>query len=151
MGRPKLIDRNAILDAAEAVVCRDGASKLTVEAVAQEAGISKASVLYDYGTKQGLIRAVIGRQLELEDLALAGAVLARGPTADAHIRAYVDHVSRAPSDEDRAVTSNLCALLREEDIRQPVRDFIRRRLEMVVASATSRAAPPWPSSPSRGC
>lgn len=44
MGRIRVIDRDHLLDAAEAVVARDGAVKLTLESVAAEAGVSKASV-----------------------------------------------------------------------------------------------------------
>ena len=42
MGRRRTIDRNAILQAAERVVHRSGAARLTLDAVAAEAGISKA-------------------------------------------------------------------------------------------------------------
>src|SRR3546814_2511896 len=42
MARPRTIDRDAVLDAAQRVVARDGAAGLTLEAVAAEDGISKA-------------------------------------------------------------------------------------------------------------
>src|SRR3546814_15074706 len=67
MARPRTIDRDAVLDAAQRVVARDGAAGLTLEAVAAEAGISKASVLYDYGTKQALIKALLERRIAAED------------------------------------------------------------------------------------
>ena len=57
MGRTRVIDREAVLLAAERVITRDGAARVTLEAVAAEAGISKASVLYDYKTKQALLKA----------------------------------------------------------------------------------------------
>ena len=47
MARPRTIDLDRVLDAGERVVMRDGASNLTLDAVATEAGISKGSVLYD--------------------------------------------------------------------------------------------------------
>ena len=59
MARPRVIDQNDILDAAEVVVMRNGAAQLTLDAVAIEAGISKASVIYDYKSKQQLIKSVI--------------------------------------------------------------------------------------------
>ncbi|MEE3100094.1 MAG: TetR/AcrR family transcriptional regulator, partial [Pseudomonadota bacterium] len=37
MGRRRSVDRDALLDAAETVVRRDGAARLTLEAVAAEA------------------------------------------------------------------------------------------------------------------
>ena len=55
MGRKRVIDQEQVLDAAQRVVARDGAARLTLDAVAEEAGISKASVIYDYKSKQALI------------------------------------------------------------------------------------------------
>jgi AcrR family transcriptional regulator len=45
MGRSRKLDREALLDAAQEVVSRDGASNLTIEAVAANAGVGKATVL----------------------------------------------------------------------------------------------------------
>ncbi|MBL6430319.1 MAG: TetR family transcriptional regulator [Alphaproteobacteria bacterium] len=63
MGRKRTIEPDAVLDAAEQVVMRDGAARLTLDAVACAARINKASVLYDYKTKQALIKAVLERRL----------------------------------------------------------------------------------------
>lgn len=63
MGRKRVIDQQAVLDAAERVVGRDGAANLTIDAVAREAGINKASVLYDHKSKQALVEAVVDRAL----------------------------------------------------------------------------------------
>lgn len=64
MARPRSIDPNQLLDAAERVVARQGVPALTLEAVAAEAGISKGSVLYDYRSKAALVQAVVNRALE---------------------------------------------------------------------------------------
>src|SRR5690606_27453443 len=61
MGRKRAIDQQGILDAAERVVARDGAANLSIDRVAKEAGISKASVLYDFKTKQAVLEAVVER------------------------------------------------------------------------------------------
>ena len=61
MGRKRVIDQEAILDAGEAVVARDGVTGLTLEAVAKQAGISKAAVIYDYKSKQAVIEAIVER------------------------------------------------------------------------------------------
>ncbi|HFL8188134.1 TPA: helix-turn-helix domain-containing protein [Stenotrophomonas maltophilia] len=55
MGRRKSIDPQHVLDAAERVVAQVGAARLTLDAVAAEAGVSKASVVYDFQSKAGLI------------------------------------------------------------------------------------------------
>lgn len=61
MGRKRTIDQHSVLDAAERVVARDGAANLSLDRVAKEAGISKASVLYDFKTKQAVLEAVVER------------------------------------------------------------------------------------------
>jgi AcrR family transcriptional regulator len=57
-----LLDR--VLDAAEAVVVRQGIANLTLEAVAAEAGISKGGLLYHFPTKDRLIDALVRRSAE---------------------------------------------------------------------------------------
>lgn len=53
---------DAILDAAEAVVLRDGMGKLTLDAVAKQAGLSKAGLLHHVPSKDELIGAMVRRQ-----------------------------------------------------------------------------------------
>jgi AcrR family transcriptional regulator len=57
-----LLDR--VLDAAEAVVVRQGIGSLTLEAVAAEAGISKGGLLYHFPTKDRLVEALVTRSAE---------------------------------------------------------------------------------------
>lgn len=54
-----LTDR--VLDAAEAVVVRQGIANLTLDAVAAEAGISKGGLLYHFSNKDRLIEAMVTR------------------------------------------------------------------------------------------
>ncbi len=61
MARPKSIDREAVLDLAEAIVCKQGISALTIDAVAKAAGISKGGVQSCFGTKAALIDALFTR------------------------------------------------------------------------------------------
>jgi len=53
-----------ILTAAERVVLRDGVMRLTVEAVAREAKLSKGGVLYHFATKESLIQAMLDRLIQ---------------------------------------------------------------------------------------
>src|SRR3546814_4107436 len=111
MARPRTIDRDAVLDAAQRVVARDGAAGLTLEAVAAEAGISKASVLYDYGTKQALMKALIERRIAAEDSRIGEIEAGLGAVPDAAIRARLASELRDLTDEDRSVALSLCALV----------------------------------------
>jgi len=51
----------ALLDAAEAVAIRDGVGKLTFDAVAAEAGMSKGGVLHHFASKDQLVEAMVRR------------------------------------------------------------------------------------------
>jgi AcrR family transcriptional regulator len=56
--------RARLLDAAAAVVRRDGAGALTLDAVAAEAGVSKGGLLYHFKTKRDLLDAMLEGWLE---------------------------------------------------------------------------------------
>jgi AcrR family transcriptional regulator len=136
MGRRKVIDREAILDAAERVVSRDGAVRLTLEAVAAEAKISKASVLYDYKSKQMLIRAVIERRVAAENARIQEYIDRLGPVADGPIRGRIAATSRPIPDEDRPVAISLCAALAQDaQLRQPIQNIYRERIAEILATS----------------
>lgn len=136
MGRNKVIDRDAILDAAQTVVTRDGAARMTLEAVAAQAKISKASVLYDYKTKKALIKAVIERRVEAESARVGQIMDKLGPVPDVAIRARIAAASRSVSDEDRAAALNLCATLAQDaELRKPIQDAYHHRIAAVLETS----------------
>jgi AcrR family transcriptional regulator len=53
-----------MLDAAEAVIARQGIADVTLEAVAAEAGISKGGLLHHYPSKDALVEALVTRCAE---------------------------------------------------------------------------------------
>ncbi len=59
--------RERLLDAAAAVVRRDGPQKLTLEAVAAQAGVSKGGLLYHFHSKRELLDAMLVGFLEQFD------------------------------------------------------------------------------------
>ncbi|MUZ66337.1 TetR family transcriptional regulator [Agrobacterium vitis] len=111
MGRRRIIDQQAILDAAERVVGRDGAANMTVDAVAREAGVSKASVLYDYKSKQALIEAVVDRAFQRDNEYHTRVEHGIGNHSDHAIRARIVAAAEPPPKEFRAVALNLSAAL----------------------------------------
>ena len=136
MGRRRVIDRDAVLDAAQRVVSRDGAAKLTLEAVAAEANISKASVLYDYGTKEALIRAIIEKRVAAETERVETVTAQIGEGADAAIRGRIAAAVRSVSDEDRAVAISLCAAAAHNaTLRHPIQEAYRRWIEEIETTS----------------
>ncbi len=123
MARTRTIDRTAVLDAAERVVARDGATRLTLDAVAAEAGIAKASVLYDYKTKQALIKAVIEHRMATEVNRLRSFIDREGDKPDAAILGLITAVEKDSSDINRNVALDLAvALNQHDDLRDSIRE-----------------------------
>ena len=56
--------KDAILDAAEAIVREQGAAHLTLDAAAERAGMSKGGVLYHFQTKDSLLVALVQRMTQ---------------------------------------------------------------------------------------
>lgn len=138
MGRIRIIDRDAVLSAAERVVSRDGAARLTVEAVAAEAGISKASVLYDYKTKQGLIKAVVERRVAAECKRLREIIKKLEPAPDCAIQGCIAAVAnRSLSDADREVALCLSAALAQDpDLRAPIQEKFRQQMAEILETSS---------------
>ncbi len=59
--------KEKILDAAERIVLRDGVAHLTMDAVAAEAKLSKGGVLYNFPSKDELIRGMIHRHMDASE------------------------------------------------------------------------------------
>ena len=138
MSRPRTIDQEGILDAAEAVVARDGAVRLTLDSVALEAGISKASVLYDYKTKQALIKAVIERRIAENQAKLRSAIADRGPDPDAAILGRIALTAERPPDDAEAVAFNLCsALAQDAELRSLLNKSYRDELSEILDGSFS--------------
>jgi AcrR family transcriptional regulator len=86
MSRPPRA-RNAVLDAAERVLLRQGAPALTLDAIAAEAGVSKGGLMYHFPTKEALLGALVVRAVDIFDAALAEA--ARSDVPGEFTRAYL--------------------------------------------------------------
>ncbi|MEX2518376.1 MAG: TetR/AcrR family transcriptional regulator [Paracoccaceae bacterium] len=133
MGRKRALKQGELLDAAEAVVRRDGATRLTLDAVASEAGVSKSTVLYGCKSKDDLIEALLDRRIaanEAEEAALRG-VLSGAP--DAAIRARIALAEKVLTEEDRAVILSFSAALAQRtELAAPIRGYFSRRVADIL-------------------
>ena len=82
--------RDLILYAAGQVVLNNGAVQLTLDSVAEEAGVSKGGLLYHFPTKDALIEELLGAYLRGFDDRIDAQIEAdEGPEAGKFLRAYV--------------------------------------------------------------
>ena len=71
--QPARKSRELILDAAEAIVSEVGAIRLTIDAVAAKSGLSKGGVLYNFPSKDALIKGMVARLADDCDSDIAAA------------------------------------------------------------------------------
>lgn len=64
MDRRAVNSRQDILEAAQRVASREGAGKITIDAVAREAGLSKGGVLYNFPSKELLLEGMLQWMIE---------------------------------------------------------------------------------------
>lgn len=89
MGRPPSDAPQRALTAAFALVCREGAAGLTLEAVAKEAGLSKGGLLHHFPTKDALVRALVERTARLWEAAVEAEADKDPQPVGRYIRAFM--------------------------------------------------------------
>jgi AcrR family transcriptional regulator len=82
--------RDAVLNAAAQVIIRLGISSFTIEAVAQEAGVTKGGVLHHFPSKEALIDGLIDQVTEVFHSRLAAELETEPPGQPGRwLRAYI--------------------------------------------------------------
>jgi AcrR family transcriptional regulator len=125
MMNPPLPTREVILDAAEMLVIDVGALHMTLDAVADRAGISKGGLIYHFRTKGALLEAMVARLLQQFDerQARAARLLPEGPQRD--LAAYVIASLTFTEESRRLSASLLAAAANDPKLLDPVRAYFR--------------------------
>lgn len=142
MGRKKVISIDSILDAAERVIGRFGATKLTIDAVAIEAGISKASVLYVHKTKQLLLEALVNRAIVRDNELHRSAEAAIGDVSNLTLRGRLEVARTPPPDDFRPVALSLSsAIILDPELRKSMQSHQQQMITKILeTSENPRAA-----------
>jgi AcrR family transcriptional regulator len=134
--------RDRILDAAESIVIRDGVARLTLDAAAAEAQLSKGGVLYHFPTRDLLVSGMVERLVAAFDADLDDEVAtdAAGDSTETgrYVRAYVRATvreSQTPEEvrRERAGAAVLAAMASEPQLLEPLRTSFDRWQRRLVA------------------
>ena len=94
--------RELIFDSCSQILRRDGLASLTLEAVAEEAGLSKGGLLYHFPTKVALIEALFEHHNSLFEVRLQELTAAEDDVPGAWLRAYAKASIEQITDPDCA-------------------------------------------------
>jgi AcrR family transcriptional regulator len=130
-GRPS--SREAMLDAAQEVVLAGGAGKLTLDAVAKRAGVSKGGVMYNFPTKEALLKAMVERLVEHNRHAHARITASLPDRPGRSLKAYVMNSAQALDVDDKVSGALLAALNSDPALLAPVAEYFRGRFARLAA------------------
>jgi len=125
--------RNAslrILEAARAIAAREGAGKVTIKAVATEAGLSKGGVLYNFPTKKALLSGLLDQMLTAQRDFLAK-VPERQPSRTLH--GYFEAVRHSEDLNDDLSMAILAAAASDPQLLDPLRTELTGDLERILS------------------
>jgi AcrR family transcriptional regulator len=125
--------KQRLLGAAAAVVRRDGAGALTLDAVAAEAGVSKGGLLYHFKTKRDLLDAMLEGWLEEFASEIAAAEEGKG---FAHGYVAASDISTWAAGERATEFGLLAAMVDEPGTLEGVRARYAAWQERLAAQAT---------------
>lgn len=141
MGRNRQTSQDDILDAAMRVITRLGAAGLSIDAVAKEAGVSKATVVYDHKSKSALLEALIDRQMKADVAHTEACVAASANTPHPELFGRIASAEKGFDDADRAVALAISASMSNQDnLQQVMRDWTTRDLTLMAAGERPKAA-----------
>lgn len=124
MSRPSC--KEHILECADIVALEGGAANLTLDAVAERAGVSKGGVLYHFPSKDALLAGMVARQLEMARTRRE--VLAAGETSPgAAARADILATLTRPTEDNRVSAALLAAVANQPRLLEPALEFHRER------------------------
>ncbi|MFO0552404.1 MAG: TetR/AcrR family transcriptional regulator [Polyangiaceae bacterium] len=121
MARPS--KKTELLRAAAKIVKRDGADALTLDAVAEEAGVSKGGLLYHFDSKEALVKGLVELMVDGFDQSLEGGD-DRSPGAFS--RAYLHSTAKADEASLSMTSALLAAVAIAPESIEPLRERYRR-------------------------
>ena len=115
--------RQRLLEAAEKVTLREGVSKMTLDAVCEEAGMSKGGLFYHFSGKDDLISGMVSRLVERFERDIEANLAGEG--AGRWVGAYAEAASPLSGDKERelSVTAALmAAMANDPELAEPLRE-----------------------------
>ncbi|QBD78170.1 TetR/AcrR family transcriptional regulator [Ktedonosporobacter rubrisoli] len=122
--------RQHILETANRIVQQQGATQLTIEAVARAAGLSKGGVLYHFPSKDALIEAMINFHIDNFTHEFNNLVEQETPGAGRQLRAYIRSSRHEDQEANAAFTGLVAAIANNPDLIETLRQHYQSWQEL---------------------
>lgn len=115
--------RDAMLNAAETVLTKQGAWRLTLDSVAEESQVSKGGLLYHFPTKDVLLQALVARLMERAAEKRVERRVGSDGGAEAVLRADLESFLLDDDHDPQLCAALISALANCPDLKEPIRSF----------------------------
>ncbi|MFE0758639.1 TetR/AcrR family transcriptional regulator [Inquilinus sp. NPDC058860] len=128
--------RNAAIQAALAIIARDGPGRLTLDAIARESGISKGGVMHHFRTKEAVVTALLEHLTERFGKFTEAYLAEIGPDRPgALLEAQIATLRESIATPHSAFLAILGAVAENPDLLAPNREKDVETLEVIRAEA----------------
>ena len=110
---------------------REGAARLTLDAVAKRAGVSKGGVIYNFPSKEALLKAMIERLVTRNTDAHAEITAKLPDKPGRSLKAYVMNSARALDEDDRVSAALLAAVANDPGLLKPAARYFAQRFATI--------------------
>lgn len=131
----KANSRERILAAAAELARNAGPGSLSLDAIAQQAGVSKGGLLYNFPSKAKLLQGLVEKHLAEMERALDEAAAGGEPL----LLAYLRLVERSSAEERPPAAWIFSAIVEDPDFLEPINQFRRRLLARLRAETNDTA------------
>lgn len=119
--------RDSILQAAAQIIARLGVSAFTIEAVAQEAGVTKGGVLHHFPSKETLVDGLIDQVIEAFNKRLTVELEGEPPgTTGRWLRAYIRTVFSMQYEDKNLIPALAAAVAADHQLLERIRRDLER-------------------------
>ena len=122
MRKPEKLEE--LLNAAHNVVVRDGITRLTLELVAREAGVSKGAVLYYFPTKNALIGQMLHTWLDAHEREWHAAIELQPEGPGRRTRALLSQIGCPDPMDERGGAGMLAAIANDPELLSILRERV---------------------------
>ncbi|HMG51664.1 MAG TPA: TetR/AcrR family transcriptional regulator [Inquilinus sp.] len=128
--------RNAAIQAALAIIARDGSGRLTLDAIARESGISKGGVMHHFRTKEAVLKALLAHQIEHFEKFSQDYLAEAGPTKPGiNLAAQIMTLRETVARPNSAFFAILGAVAEDPGLLSISREIDARKFEAIKAEA----------------
>ncbi|SDH29103.1 transcriptional regulator, TetR family [Bradyrhizobium sp. Rc2d] len=131
--------RNAALEAAIAIIARDGPGRLTLDAIARESGLSKGGVMHQFRTKEAVLKALLERQMaRFEEFSNDYMAKVSATSANPNLATQLATVREAATSPNSAALALVAAMVENPNLMALPRE---REMERIAAIREEAADP----------